>query len=124
MKKIFAAMLLFFIAAYFMLTHYFSDLQINKYPDRETVMEDRAIQEGWVPAILPESAYDIAETHDLDANTLFGSFYYREKDEEGLLKKLKIAPDRNNTMEWGDFLFKIDRKKNRVKYRNKPVSVQ
>jgi hypothetical protein len=120
MKKIIGAILLFFILLYFALSSYFSDIVVNKYSDRETVKENQAMEKGWVPAILPESAFEIKETHDLDTNALFGSFRYNEKDEEGLLKNLSPAPDMNDTMQWGDFLFKIDREKNQVKYRNKP----
>ena len=122
MKKIIVAMLLFILAVYYLLTSYLSDVQVNKYSDKETVKKNQAIERGWVPAILPESAYDISETHDLDTNELFGSFQYKEKDEESLLKNMTASPDENTTLEWGDFLFKIDREKNRVKFRNKPVS--
>jgi len=115
-------MLLFILAVYYLLTSYLSDVQVNKYSDKETVKKNQAIERGWVPAILPESAYDISETHDLDTNELFGSFQYKEKDEESLLKNMTASPDENTTLEWGDFLFKIDREKNRVKFRNKPVS--
>ena len=122
MKKVIVALLLFALAVYYLLTSYFSDVQVNKYSDKETVKKNQAIEKGWVPAILPESAYDIVETHDLDTNTLFGNFRYKEKDEESLLKNMTASPDKNTTLEWGDFLFKIDREKNRVKFRNKPVS--
>jgi hypothetical protein len=121
MKKIIGAILLFFLAVYLFMASYFSDAHFNKYSDRETVKENQAIEKGWVPAILPESAYDIAETHDLDTNELFGNFQYKEKDEEALLKNMTASSDKNDTLEWGDFLFKIDREKNRVKYRNKPT---
>ena len=122
MKKIISAILGFFILFYFMLTNYYSDVQINKYKDIEVVRENQVIQKGWVPAILPESAYKITETHDLDANTLFGSFYYKERDEAGFMEQLTVTPDMNNTREWGNFLFKVDKKLNYVKYRNKPIS--
>ncbi len=118
-KKILLAMLLFFIAVYFMLTHYFGDVQINKYQDIAMVKQEQAIQKGWIPSILPESAYEIAETHDLDSNTLFGSFYYKEKDEKAFMENLTLMPDMNNTLEWGNFLFKVDMEQNHVKFRNK-----
>ena len=117
-------MLGFFVLVYFTLIHYFPDTQINKYPDIQTVMENNATQNGWIPAILPESAYDIAETHDLNANTLFGSFKYKEKDEEKFMENLTVVDDMNNTLEWGNFLFKVDKKLNNVKYRNKIISTQ
>jgi len=124
LKNILIAIVLFFTAVYFLLTSYFSDVQINKYPDLQTVKQEKAIEKGWIPAILPESAYNISETHDLDSNDLYGSFYYKERDEEGLMEKLISVSDRNETYTWGAFLFRVDREKNRVKYRNKPVSAQ
>ena len=120
LKKMLLAMLGFFVLVYFALVHYFPDTQINKYPDIQTVMENNATQDGWIPAILPASAYDIAETHDLDANTLFGSFKYKEIDEKKFMENLTAVVDMNNTLEWGNFLFKVDKKLNNVKYRNKP----
>ena len=121
MKKIFFAILGFFILFYFILSNFYSDVQINKYKDIDVVKENQVIQKGWIPAILPESAYEITETHDLDTNTLFGSFYYKEQDEAGFMEHLSVRHDMNNTMEWGNFLFKIDKKRNYVKFRNKPV---
>ena len=112
-------MLLFFVAIYFILTHYFGDVQINKYDSKAAAQQEQAIEKGWIPSILPESAYEIAETHDVDRNELFGSFYYKEKDEKAFMENLTLMSDTNNTMEWGNFLFKIDQEKNRVKYRNK-----
>jgi hypothetical protein len=95
-------------------------VQINKYQDIEVVKEHQAIQNGWVPAILPDSAYEITETHDLDKNTLFGNFKYKEQDEAGLMEHLTVKEDMNNTLVWGNFLFKVDKELNKVQYRNKP----
>ena len=119
MKKIIIAILLFFLAVFFMIRSTFSDVIINKYPDYQSVVDNNATDHGWVPAILPKSAYEIAETHDLDSNQLFGSFNYKEPDEKKLLSQLTVMPDMNETMEWGNFLFKIDKAHNHVKYRNK-----
>jgi hypothetical protein len=119
MIKILLAMLGFFVMVYFMMLHYFPDTQINKYPSFQEVKDDTAIERGWIPAIIPESAYDISETHDLDTNQLFGSFNYKEPDEKKLLEQMTVMPDMNETMEWGNFLFKIDKEHNHVKYRNK-----
>ncbi|KYJ85978.1 hypothetical protein [Sulfurovum riftiae] len=124
LRNILIAMLLFFVAIYFLLTSYFSDVQINKYPDLQAVKEDKAIEKGWVPDMLPDSAYDIEETHDLDTNQLFGRFYYKEADEGSIMEKLTIVPDMNQTYEWKAYLFKVDREKNQVKYRNKPLSAE
>jgi len=120
MKKILIATLLFFAVIYLLLNSYFQDVLINKYPTVASVKEAKAIEHGWVPGIIPPSAYDIEEVHDLDKNQLFGRFSYKEQDEAALLKALSPAPDMNNTYQWEAFLFKIDREQNRVKYRNKP----
>ena len=121
-KYILLLIVSFFVLGYVVFTQRYSDVQINKYEDIEVVKENKAILNGWVPAILPDSAYDITETHDLDANTLFGSFNYKEQDEAGLMKHLTVKNDMDNTLEWGDFLFRVDKKLNHVKYRNKPSS--
>jgi hypothetical protein len=119
MKKIILAALLFFAASLLMLSYYFNDVQINKYPDKETVLTDKAIENHYVPALLPDSAYDIEETHE--AQGTFGRFYYREPDEAALLDKLQPLQGSKDTYAWQDFLFKIDTQKNVVKYRSKPA---
>ena len=119
MKKIIIGILLFFTAVFFMLRSYFSDTIINKYPDVQSVKENSAVEKGWVPGLLPETAYNIEETHDIEKNQLFGRFYYKEADEAFILKKLTPVPDMNQTYQWGNFLFRIDKEKNEVRYRNK-----
>ena len=121
-KSIILLILSFLVLGYVVFTQRYSDVQINKYEDMEVVKENKAIQNGWIPAILPDSAYEITETHNLDANTLFGNFKYKEQDEAGLMEHLTVKQDMNNTLEWGDYLFRIDKEKNFVKYRNKPTS--
>jgi|GEM_PF-1736743 len=121
LKKVLIIILLLFVALYFMLRQYFGDVQINRYTNRDAVIQYKAIERGWIPAILPKSAYDISETHDIDTNEIFGSFYYHDIDETELLSKLKPIFDMNDTYGWGDFLFKVDREKNNIKYRNKIV---
>jgi len=119
LKKMLLALLAFGALVFFILYSTFEDVQINKYPTMEEVKEDNALDRGWIPAVLPDSAYEISETHDIDTNQLFGSFNYKEPDEKKLLEQLIIIPDTNGTMEWGNFLFKIDKENNHVKYRNK-----
>ncbi len=121
-KKLIISMILFIVSIYFILTLYFDDVQINKYPDKVVVVEQKAIERGWVPAILPETAYEISETHDTDTNDIFGAFFYKEKEEADFIQKLELLPDTNQTYVWEDFLFKIDKEQNRVKFRNKPAS--
>ena len=121
-KKILLFILSFVALIYVVFIQRYSNVQINKYEDIEVVKKNKAIQEGWVPAILPYSAYEITETHDPDANTLFGSFQYKEKDEAGFMDHLTVQEELNNTFKWGNFLFKVDKESNHVQYRNIPSS--
>jgi hypothetical protein len=121
MKKILIAILLFFVGIYFLLNTYFSDIQINRYDNLQQVKEDKAIEKGWVPALIPPSAYDIEETHDIDTNQLFGRFYYKKKDEETLMNALSSFPENNGTYTCKSFLFKINTEKQMVRYRNRPI---
>ena len=124
MKKILIAVALFSILIFLLINHTFEDMQISKYESLEEVKNNTAIQGGWIPAILPESAYDIVESHDLDTNTIFGSFKYKEKDEEIFMQNLTGLNDADHMLEWGNFLFKVDKKLNQVKFRNKPSLTQ
>ena len=120
MKKIIIGMLLFFGGTMLLLNYYFQDVQINRYTDKEAAVDAKAIEKGWVPALVPDSAYEIEETHDLDTNELFGKFSYKEADEKALLAKLTPMQKSQETYAWEDFLFKIDTQKNLVRYRNHP----
>jgi hypothetical protein len=121
-KKILISILFVSLLLYIVLVQYFGDVEINKYTNRDAVLQYKIIEKGWVPAILPKSAYDISETHDIDTNELFGSFYYYDIDEAKLFSKLKLLSDTNETYQWGNFLFKVDREKNYIQYRNKTIS--
>lgn len=119
MKKILLATVVVAVGIYMILTYLIDDVQINKYSDRYSVQEQKAIQHGWVPEILPASAYDVVETHDLDNNTVFGAFNYMEKDEAGFLGKMTALNDTNQTLSWENFLFRVDKDKNYVRFRNR-----
>ena len=116
MKKMLLIMLITAGAFYVLLTTYFTDTQINKYDSITAVHENKAIKEGWIPKILPTSAYDIVETHDIDTNQNFGKFKYKEQDEADFLTQLS---EDNDTYSNENFLFKINKEKNEVKFRNK-----
>jgi len=102
---------------YLLLTSYFTDTQINKYDSVAAVHDNKAMQKGWIPMILPPSAYDIVETHDIDTNENFGKFSYKEQDEASFLAQLS---ENNDTYSNDNFLFKINKEKNEVRFRNKP----
>jgi len=124
MKKTFGSILLIGIGLYLLLSIFVDEFQINKYEDIQAVKEQQAIKKGWVPALLPSSAYEIKETHDDIENEIFGMFKYKETDEAALLAKLAPSSEQNATMLWEGFLFHIDAEKNLVKYRNRPKTDQ
>jgi len=113
-------MLVFAAGIYLIFNYFFTEIEINKYETMKEVRKHQAIERGWVPDILPKSAYDIAETHDLDTNKVYGRFYYKEEDEAAFMQQLQPVHDSNDTYKWQDFLFKPDTKSNSVRYRNKP----
>jgi len=110
-------LLVFSVGIYFLLSHYFSDVEINKYDTVDAVKEQKAIQSGWIPKNIPPSAYDIAETHDLDINLIVGKFSYKERDENTFLESLKKS---NDIYEAEGFLFKVNKELNLVNFRNVP----
>ncbi len=119
MKKFLLPAIAIAISIYLLFSIFVEDVAINRYEDYQTVQDQQAIEKGWVPAILPFSAYEIAETHDPDSPDIFGMFKYKEADETTLLSKLTDLHEQNGTMAWEGFLFHIDKEKNLVKYRNK-----
>ncbi|PHS40670.1 MAG: hypothetical protein COB07_03955 [Sulfurovum sp.] len=97
MKKIFLYFFVLMLLMFVILLSYTSDEQRNSYKNLQAVLSDNAIERGWIPEILPESAYDIVEIHNLDTNVFYGSFYYKEKDEAKLMKHLTLISESKNT---------------------------
>ena len=120
-KKLIFAALLVAASLYLLLSVFVKEITVNRYKDLPAVKDQHAIEQGWVPGILPASAYDIKEVHGKDAGGIFGQFYYKEPDEAALVRQLKPTGDGNGTTEWGAFLFRVDTQKNLVKYRDKVV---
>lgn len=119
MKKFLIILFVLILIVSVVLLSYPSDKQSNSYKDLLTAKADSAIERGWIPAIVPESAYNIEETHNLDSNVFYGSFYYKEKDEATLLKHLTLIDENDKTYKWKDTLFHVDTKLDKVWYRNK-----
>jgi len=81
-----------------------------------TVKKQKALEKGWVPKNLPETAYNIVETHDMDTQVVLGKFSYREEDEESFLSALKAEGE---VYEGESFLFKVDKEANLVNFKSK-----
>ena len=118
MKKLIIASLLLAIAVYLMFSSFVTDVQINKYSDIQAVHDQKAMDRGWIPEILPDLAYEIVETHDLDTNRVFGEFKCPDSSQKIFIQQLKPYKDSNDTMQWENFLFKIDNKSHKIKFRN------
>jgi len=58
------------------------DLAANQYATLVEAREDRLFERGWLPDILPSTAYDIAVENDLDLNRSQGSFSFAPDDFE------------------------------------------
>ncbi len=123
-KKLIFTSLLVAVSLYLLLTAFTKDITVNQYKDRATVLEQHAIENGWVPGNLPASAYDIKEVHGKDSRGIFGKFRYKEPDEAKWIAQLKPYKESNQTLMWGAFLFRVDTEKNIVKYRNNPRAVR
>ena len=50
------------------------------------------IHRGWIPAVLPESATDIRESHNLDTNVGHGTFAFGAVDAASFKAKLVLVP--------------------------------
>jgi len=68
------------------------------YADLQEARFHGAVEHGWIPAILPESARHIQEWHDIDTNEGQIRFQFDPADGEGFLSQL--------TVEGGDTLYR------------------
>lgn len=92
------------------------DIETNYYLNKEAVLDDNAIQRGWIPNILPLNAYEISETHNIDTNEFHGRFKYLEKEEQSFLNNFKST---KNKLTWKYFKIIIDKKNNIVIFSSK-----
>ncbi len=124
MQKLILIIITIGVVIYLLFSTLISDVAINKYDTLRSAQEQNATKNGLLPAILPVSAYDIAESHDAKKQEIFGIFHYKEADEAAFLSQLTPSQEYNQTMVWGDFLFHINKEKNIVKYRNRPAATK
>ena len=118
MKKFLWTLFVFVFVCFFFIFLVFNDTQTNHYSSLHSIKAEKAIQRGWIPSIIPDSAYNIQETHNLDSNRFYGSFYYKE-NLSSFMKHLKSVDSDERIYEWDDILFYIDIKQHKVWYRNK-----
>ncbi len=69
----------FLAAAAVMLVVLDDNLSVH-YATSAEACADGAFGRGWLPPVLPDSAFDIDERHNLDTNRGHGTFRFAEKD--------------------------------------------
>jgi hypothetical protein len=66
------------------------DVVTNAYATTAEAEQSGAIGQGWMPTILPKSAHDIFEAHDLDRKRQWGLFDFPPSDGEALRSTLRV----------------------------------
>lgn len=62
-----------------------AEIETNHYATYSDAIEDGAVERGWLPEIIPTSAYDIQEQHNLDTNQVWVKFKIPVEDQSSLL---------------------------------------
>jgi hypothetical protein len=68
-----------------------SDVVTSRFPDLAEVKSQGALERGWLPPLLPDSARAIVERNNLDLNTGMGSFAYDLSERPAYTEKLSRA---------------------------------
>ncbi|MCC3406640.1 MAG: hypothetical protein JGK17_13815 [Microcoleus sp. PH2017_10_PVI_O_A] len=64
----------------------------SRYPTAIEARKGKEFKLGHLPKILPDSAFDINESYDLDLNIGSGSFRFAARDSESFRARLKWDP--------------------------------
>jgi len=59
----------------------------SHYSNYKKAAEDGVVERGWLPRNLPDSAYDIIETHNIDTNELWVKFQFSQTDINSFLSQ-------------------------------------
>jgi hypothetical protein len=81
----------FLAAAAFLIFVVFDEDFSVHYATSAEARADRAIERGWLPEILPDSAFDIDEEHNIDTNRGGGTFHFAATDAETFRARLQPA---------------------------------
>jgi len=64
------------------------------YPKYEDALKAGAIKRGWIPEIIPKTATDIHEQHDIDTNEVWIRFDLPSADKNRLMAGMRKLTDR------------------------------
>ena len=68
------------------------DVVTASYASRSDALQSGAIDRGWIPVWMPESAEDIREAHQLDTNRRWGLFNFAPGDGDRIRAALEAEP--------------------------------
>lgn len=70
-----------------------SERPTSYYPKYEDALKDGAVKRGWIPEIVPETATEIHEQHDIDTNDVWIRFTVSGSEKSRLIAGLKRLRD-------------------------------
>lgn len=77
-----------------------SEYMTNYYRSYADAVSDGAIQRGWIPELVPASAFEISEQHDLDTNEIWIRFRTDPEDEAAMLAGMtRLEPEEIGALE-------------------------
>ena len=108
-----------------------SDTVSTSYIGYDDIVADKSIERGWMPAIIPKSAFHIKESHDIDTNTGQGLFQFRSTDISDFKENLgaEVDSQRRDSLrekynlphgevyQWKKFIFSINWDRNEAEFR-------
>ena len=86
MKRTTTAIILLIVSA---LLSACSEVSTSYYPTYEAAVKDGAVKRGWIPEIVPESATELHEEHDLDTNNVWLRFNLSNSEKSRLTAGLQ-----------------------------------
>lgn len=90
--SVFASRLLILLLAAAASHCYRSEVITASYASRAEARSSGAIDQGWLPAWIPESAEDIREAHGIDSTRRWGLFSFAPADADVIRAALEPAP--------------------------------
>lgn len=63
----------------------------ERYSDFNAAKADGAVQRGWIPTFVPQSAYDIHDVHDVDTNAQSLGFKVPASDLAAMISDMRVA---------------------------------